>query len=178
MKKWISRDIDYLIVILGSGAMFFGALFYQYALGMEPCFLCIQQRALIFGIFIFSVAGYFFHVKKTGSPTVWRKFLVFCFALITAIFSLYGYDIADAHLANSSQEAFSYLFTSCGTGSPFPALLPLDEWMPSLFGVKTSCDGEIAKAFGVEMPVYVKFFSLLVCVLCCAKLIFAFKGND
>jgi len=177
-RKFLQRDFEWFFVILGSGGLFFGALFYQYFFDMQPCYLCIQQRALVFGVFLTSSIGYALHLNKIHSPTLGAKIPLVISILLTIVFSSYAMDIAASHIDSASAGEFSYLFSSCGTGSPFPSWLALDDWFPSVFGVKGSCDGELAKAFGIDMPEYIKFFSVLATVLCCVKLFMAFKDKE
>lgn len=178
LLKIAKRDFEWFIVIAGSAILFFGALFYEYVLGMAPCHLCIQQRALIFGILLSTTAAYIFHFKKYNNPSVIKTLIVISFVCLTVFFSAYAYDIASTHLANSAVGEFSFLFSTCDGGEPFPSYLPLDQWSPFLFGVKASCSDGIAKALGVEMPVYVQFFSVLVTVISCAKMLLALRGNN
>ncbi len=49
--------ISALIVLLGSGALLAGALFFQYALGIEPCPLCHWQRYPHVAVLLFAAGA-------------------------------------------------------------------------------------------------------------------------
>tara|TARA_R110001583_G_scaffold85368_4_gene223713 strand:- start:883 stop:1434 length:552 start_codon:yes stop_codon:yes gene_type:complete len=176
--KIAKRDFEWLITTLGSASLFLGALFYEHVFGMAPCYLCVQQRALILGIFLSSVVGYMFHLIKCKHQSTINALPVIFFAGLSLVFASYAYDIAVEHLASSGGGEFSFLFSTCDGGEPFPSYLPLDKWLPFFFSVKASCDDGIAKAFSLEMPVYVQFFSMLVTVLSCVKITFSLDRRN
>ena len=54
-----------------------------------------------------------------------------------------------------AENPMSFLFSTCGSSSPFGKFLALDEWWPAVFEINGVCSSNIAKALGVKMPVFV-----------------------
>lgn len=168
------KNYGWIVINIGAFSLFMGALFYQYILDMQPCFLCIQQRTLIFSIWVISIIGATLGVKKHYSPSIKLTVIDLFLVALVMLSAVYAYDISSAHMDMASAGEFGFMFSTCEGGSPFPSFLPLDTLSPGLFGVMASCDGDVAEALGLKMPVYVQAFSVLVMAICCAKFLLAF----
>jgi disulfide bond formation protein DsbB len=175
--KVVMRDFDWLLVISLSAVFFSGAIFYEYAFDMPPCYLCVQQRALVLGILLSSLFGYAFYTKNIDKPTKLKDAAIILSVCINITFALLAFEIASEHLATSTSSEFSFLFSSCETGTPFPSFMPLDQWLPFLFGVKASCADGMAEALGLKMPVYILYFGMLVTAFSCVKMILVLSGR-
>lgn len=177
-RELFGKNRGWIIIHALSAILLFGALAYQYVLDMHPCYLCIQQRALVLAVYLTSLIGYLLLLNKPENTSWGFKLADFILVVLTAIAAAYAYDISGSHVAMASAGEFGFMFSTCEGGSPFPNFMPLDIWWPEVLGVKASCDGEVAKALGVEMPVYVQAFSVLVIMVCCAKLVLALDTKE
>lgn len=130
------------------------ALFFQYGLKLEPCIMCIYQRAALWAIVFAGVTG------GLGVKYLLARITAY---ILWAIGALWGLLLAVEHVeiqrASSSPLSFMY---SCDIVPNFPAWAPLHEWIPSLFAATGDC-GEIAWQFlGFSMPEWmIVVFSLL-----------------
>ena len=104
------------------------ALYFQYAMGLAPCIMCIYQRVAIWSIVFAGLIGYF------GSQHVLARILAYAFWGTGAI---WGLLIALEHVEIQS-STMSFLF-SCEFIPNFPSWAPLHEWLPWLFAVTGDC---------------------------------------
>jgi disulfide bond formation protein DsbB len=156
---------------------FFIAIFYQHYFDMDPCFKCIQQRSFLL---LSGFLAFFSWVILTSSNPnhrsayIVKSILSFTLAFMGAYSASAAYHVAKDHLSAAHSE-FSFLFSTCSTNSPLPEWLPLDVWIPDLFAATGECSGDIAKAFGIEMPVIVQGISLIFVTLIFCFIIMQFK---
>jgi disulfide bond formation protein DsbB len=122
------------------------ALFFQYAMNLQPCIMCVYQRVAVLSILLAGVIGYIscrFVIGRFISYGLWGTG------------AIWGLLIAKEHVAMQS-ETFS-LFFSCETTPNFPHWLPLHEWLPQLFAATGSC-GDINWQFmSYSMPQWMMF---------------------
>lgn len=117
------------------------ALFFQYAMDLKPCIMCVYQRLAILAIFIAGVigtVGYRNIIARTVAYALW------------GVSSIWGLIIAFEHI--EMQENYGSIFYSCEYLPNFPVWAPLHEWLPFLFEVTGDC-GVISWQFlGYSMP--------------------------
>ncbi len=135
------------------------ALFFQYALDLKPCIMCIYQRVAIWGVFFAGVVGsisYQYLFGRIVSYILW------------ATGAIWGLLIALEHVEMQS-STMSFLF-SCEFVPNFPTWAPLHEWIPALFAATGDC-GDINWQFlGYSMPqwmvvVYAVYSALFLVVI-------------
>lgn len=119
----------WLLLLVFSVALFSAALFLQHVLGFEPCELCIYQRVALLGIIISSLVS----LLKPKSRVLCA--LSTCGAMYCAV--------RGALLAWQQIEIFlrPNKLHICHARAKFPALLPLDDWIPAIFEVRALCGG-------------------------------------
>jgi disulfide bond formation protein DsbB len=143
--------------------LFLAALFYQHMFAMPPCYKCIQQHSLLalsgLLLLIVWVNEYPTYTSKFFSQT--RSLASIAGAFLAALSASSAYKVAAEHLRVAADE-MSFLYSSCETTSPLPSWLPLDIWLPSFFKATGSCADDVARAFGIEMPVFVQVMSLIL----------------
>ncbi len=134
-----ARSAWYWLSLIAIGVTSEGvALYYQYALDVRPCVLCIHVRIwMLCLIFIASLALLIRHSKKL---------LVVTHTLITLIL---------AGLLNTSYQLLGtergWVFGSCDFNLGLPEWLALEEWLPSLFKIWEACGYTPELLFGVTM---------------------------
>jgi len=149
-----------LLVLLGLVclALVGGALYFQFALGEDPCPWCIMQRyAFIFvAIFAFVAAA----LPARGAP----RYVAVWLALISAIG---GIIAAGKHVYILSSVQ------SCGfdTLQPIVDGLPPAKWLPAVFKTAGLCDTPYPPVLGLSLPAWallgfvIAFCSLLGVVI-------------
>lgn len=131
----------WLLLALSALGLELCALFFQYAMDLAPCIMCVYQRVAIFAIILAGSIGFWgckFLIARVMAYALW------------ATGGIWGLLIALEHVeiqANSGS-----LFFSCDFIPNFPAWAPLHEWIPILFEATGDC-GEISWQFlGYSMP--------------------------
>ncbi len=135
-RLWPALGLSF--VALGWG----GALFSQEILGLEPCPLCIAQRAALTACGAFLLAQLI-----VGGSVSWLSVLS---QALSALFAAAGAGVAARHLwivhfppPASCGADFSYLMDS----------LPLSRWLPLLFSGEGECSEAGSQAFlGLSLP--------------------------
>jgi protein dithiol:quinone oxidoreductase len=129
--------------ILALSALLFEltALYFQYAMGLAPCIMCIYQRVAVLAIFcagIIGSVGYNFVLARIAAYALW------------ATGSIWGILLAVEHV--EMQSATFSLFFTCEFTPNFPSWAPLHQWLPALFEATGDC-GKISWEFlGYSMP--------------------------
>lgn len=131
----------WLLLALSALALELCALFFQYAMNLAPCIMCVYQRVAILAIILagfFGFAGCRFLLTRVVAYTLW------------AVGAIWGLLIALEHV--EIQENVGSLFFSCDIFPNFPSWAPLHEWIPFLFEATGDC-GDINWQFlGYSMP--------------------------
>ena len=132
---------SWLLLGLSALGLEVAALYFQYAMGLAPCIMCIYQRVAIWSIVFAGLIGYF------GSQHVLARILAYAFWGTGAI---WGLLIALEHVEIQS-STMSFLF-SCEFIPNFPSWAPLHEWLPALFEATGDCGDINWQFFGYTMP--------------------------
>jgi len=130
------------------------ALFFQYALNLAPCIMCIYQRCAVLGLTLTLVT------VINPSNLVLRLFGYISWG----ISSFWGWKIANEHIAmQTNTDPFAF---SCEIVPNFPSFMPLHEWFPAFFAATGDC-GEISWSFvGLSMPAWMQIiFAAYSCLL-------------
>lgn len=140
------------------------ALYFQYAMGLAPCIMCIYQRTAIWGIFFAGVVG------SLGNKNSVLRIIAF---LLWGLGAIWGLLIAIEHVEIQS-STMSFLY-SCEIIPNFPSWAPLHEWLPSLFEATGDCGDINWQFFGYTMPqmmiVVYGGFSAALAIIILARLI-------
>ncbi len=117
------------------------ALFFQYAMDLKPCIMCVYQRLAVAAIFFAGIIGYF------TCKLMFTRIILYG---LWGTGAIWGLLIAVEHVEMQSNSGS--LFFSCEFIPNFPAWAPLHEWIPFLFEATGDC-GEISwQFFGYSMP--------------------------
>lgn len=142
------------------------ALYFQYAMDLKPCIMCIYQRTAVLGIFFSGLLGY------TTCHQWWGRASAAILWLVSAIWGLF---IAIEHVEIQTAT----FFVMCEIVPNFPQWLPLHEWLPAFFAATGDC-GKIEWQFiGMSMPqwmiVVFSIYSLTGIIPLIARLLFLRK---
>lgn len=137
------------------------ALYYEHALGMRPCSLCIHSRLWIALLIVGATVGLLVREYLAGR-------------VVASVVSL-G---AGAGLLRTSWQLLGtergWYFGSCGSTAGLPSWFELDAWLPWLFGVKDACGRTPKLLFGVTMAEGLFVFGIAVIAFGLVALVSAF----
>ncbi|MEW7988856.1 MAG: disulfide bond formation protein DsbB [gamma proteobacterium symbiont of Ctena orbiculata] len=139
-------------LLLASSALILegAALYFQYGLELDPCVLCIYQRAAVLGIFLSALIG-----MSAPRSLVARSIGYAGWALAA------GWCLYLALELSGMQLGMVQPSLSCDVNAKFPAWLKLDHWLPAVFQPTGFC-GDIQWQFlGLSMPLWLALIMLL-----------------
>ncbi|SET10253.1 disulfide bond formation protein DsbB [Thalassotalea agarivorans] len=130
------------------------ALYFQYAMDLAPCIMCVYQRVAVFGLLFAGLIGAFSYRHVIGRIVAY---------IVWGISAIWGLIIAQEHILMQGPDGFLY---TCEYIPNFPKWAPLHEWFPALFEATGDC-GEISWQFlSLSMPQWMLvFFSCFVLAL-------------
>lgn len=141
LSNLTQQSRPWLLLALSALVLELTALYFQYAMDLAPCIMCIYQRVAIFAIFFAGVIG------SIGFNFVLARMIAYG---LWATGSIWGLLIAIEHV--DMQSAKFSLFFSCEFIPNFPSWAPLHQWLPALFEATGDC-GKISWEFlGYSMP--------------------------
>jgi disulfide bond formation protein DsbB len=137
------QPLAWLLLAVSALALEAAALYFQHGLDLDPCVLCIYQRAAVAGIFISATIGLLFH-RFTSLRWLalfgWVAAVVWCLYLAIKL--------------SGMQLGWIGPSLSCDVKAKFPIWLKLDQWLPEVFQPTGFC-GEIQWQFlGLSMPLW------------------------
>ncbi|CCQ12377.1 Periplasmic thiol:disulfide oxidoreductase DsbB,required for DsbA reoxidation [Pseudoalteromonas luteoviolacea B = ATCC 29581] len=117
------------------------ALYFQYAMGLEPCIMCIYQRTAVLGVLVAGIVGYL----KPNNLVI--RSVAF---IIWGIASIWGFLIAKEHIyMQTTDDPFAF---TCDMFPNFPEFMPLHEWVPVFFAATGDCGNIDWEFAGLSMP--------------------------
>lgn len=140
LSNWPDRKLPWVVLMLSALCFEICALYFQYAMGLEPCIMCIYQRTAMLGIFFAGLIGVIGHKH-------WFARLI-AFA-IWGTSAIWGMLIAVEHVDIQSGSSF---FVMCELVPNFPSWLQLHEWIPSFFEATGDCGNIDWQFAGYSMP--------------------------
>lgn len=140
------------------------ALYYQYGLNEPPCVLCIHFRLLVAGLIIIGVLGLWLREHQWG-----RALLSFSFLLIAAGMLERAYQLV------GTEQGF--VIGECSMSLGLPTWLAIDQWMPWLFGVQTTCGYTPIIAWNISMAESLMAMAIVLC-LSAIVMLFSFSFRE
>lgn len=135
------RSLPWLLLALSALALEGAALYFQYGLELDPCVLCVYQRAAVMGILLSALIGLLAPRLPLARMTAylgWGTASLWCLYLALKL--------------SGMQLGFIAPSLSCDVNARFPGWLKLDQWLPAVFQPSGFC-GEIQWQFlGLSMP--------------------------
>ncbi|MDH5611874.1 MAG: disulfide bond formation protein B [Gammaproteobacteria bacterium] len=130
------------------GLSFMGAaLYYQHVLGTRPCLLCIQVRLWVSLLVLVSLAGFLLRNNRLLNSIMHLSVVLTAIALVERSYQLLGTERG-------------FVFGDCGFELGLPAWFAIDEWLPSVYYVETSCGYTPEIIFGITMAEVLMVFSV------------------
>ena len=145
------RSLWWAMLILGSG-MFAAALYWQYALGEDPCQVCIHARLWVVAI---ALIGALMLVLPSNRGTGFGGLVLL---LVSSAGlgerSYYLYEIENFRGDGSCQFTLG-----------MPDWFAVDRWFPALFEVRNICSYTPEIAFGISMAEALVVISVLIAAI-------------
>jgi protein dithiol:quinone oxidoreductase len=142
----------WLTLILATVSLLTVALYFQYGRGELPCLMCIQVRLWVVLLFFVAMIGFFSRYKPVFNLLP-QAAVVGC-----------GIGLLDrAYLLLGTERGF--VFSDCGFSLGLPHWLALDDWLPSVFRVETSCGYTPELAFGITMAEALMVLSVVLLIV-------------
>ena len=145
------RSLWWAMLILGSG-MFAAALYWQYALGEDPCQVCIHARLWVAAI---ALIGALMLVLPSNRGTGFGGLvLLLVSSMGLGERSYYLYEIENFRGEGSCQFTLG-----------MPDWFAVDRWFPALFEVRNICSYTPEIAFGISMAEALVVISVLIAAI-------------
>ena len=136
-------------LIVFSLALEVSALFYQYVLDYPPCVLCIHVRVYLLGLILISILALLINKNRSGRLLAHSLSLAIYIGLAERSYQLLGTERG-------------FVFSECNMELGLPFWLALDQWLPTVFQVHTSCGYTPVLLFGVTMAEALMLISIVL----------------
>lgn len=148
----VSRSRWYWLVLITGGVFLITvALYYQYAQDELPCTLCIHVRLWISLFIIVSVTGLLIRNYKVSNTLAQLSIVLIAGALIERSWQLIGTERG-------------FLPGTCSFDLGLPAWFVIEEWLPWLFRVETTCGKTPEILLGITMAEMLMALSALLTI--------------
>lgn len=148
--KTISHSRGYwLLYIIGSLALLAAALYFQFVRELPPCLLCIQVRLLLSLLIVVSIAGLLSRTNRAVNVIAHLSVILVAVALIERSYQLLGTERG-------------FVFSDCGFDLGLPAWFAIDEWLPWLYRVETTCGYTPEIIFSITMAEALMLMSVVM----------------
>lgn len=155
----ISRSpIYWLTYIVGGLSLLVVALIYQYVFEELPCVVCIQIRLWFSLLVLLAIAGLM--LRK------WRGLNLFF--QLSIVLSSVGL-VERSYLLLGTEKGF--VFGDCGFSTGLPEWFAIEQWLPGIYGVETSCGYTPEIIFGITMAEVLMLLSICMVIVSCAVLV-------
>lgn len=125
------------------------ALYFQYIQELPPCLMCIQVRLLLSLLLPVSIIG-----LMSRSNRVVNLIAHISVVLIAAAFTERSYQLLGTERG--------FVFSDCGFELGLPSWFAIDEWLPWLYRVETTCGYTPDIIFGITMAEVLMLISVLL----------------
>jgi disulfide bond formation protein DsbB len=160
------RSLWWAMLVLGGG-MFAAALYWQYALGDDPCQVCIQAR--LWAVAIALIGALMLVLPSNLGTNLGGLVLLLVSSVGLGERSYYLYEIENFRGDGSCQFTLG-----------MPNWFAVDRWFPALFEVRNICSYTPEIAFGVSMAEALLGISALIIAISVVagwRLITALRSN-
>lgn len=148
--KLITRSPWYwLIYICGGIFLITAALYFQYIKGELPCTLCIQVRLWVTLFILISIVGLLSRHNIIINLLAQVVIILIAIAMIDRSYLLLGTERG-------------FIFSNCGVELGLPGWFAIDQWLPWLYRIETSCGYTPVIGFGITMAEALMVLSVLL----------------
>ena len=129
IAQWSTTRSAWILLALSALGLECAALYFQYAMKLEPCIMCIYQRVAVTGILF---AGLIPAIApqsallRLGGFGLWGTS-----AIWGMLIAIEHYDI--------QTETDPFNFAACELNPNFPDWFQIHQWLPAVFEVRGDC---------------------------------------
>ena len=145
--------------------MFAAALYWQYALGADPCQVCIQARLWVVAIAL--IGALMLTLPDTTGTRLGGLILLFISSMGLGERSYYLYEIENFRGDGSCQFTLG-----------MPDWFAVDRWFPALFEVRAICSYTPELFLNISMAEALIFIAASLCFLICISALRLLFGDD
>ena len=142
----------WLFYIAGGLSLLAVALYFQFVREELPCLMCIQVRLLISLLVIVSFTGWLLRGYRVMSSVAHLFIVLIAVGLTERSYQLLGTERG-------------FVFGDCGFNLGLPAWFAIEEWLPWLYRVETTCGYTPEIIFGITMAEALMVISVLLLLL-------------
>lgn len=137
---WSLRRKPWMVLAFSAIAFEAAALYFQYGKNLQPCVMCIYERAAVLGILIASL------IAMIAPHWLLLRFLgIIGFIASSSSGLILAYNHTQIQLHPSP-------FSACSPYAHFPSWLPLDKWASWMFQPHGDCSIIVWKMLNWSMP--------------------------
>ncbi|MCW8851476.1 MAG: disulfide bond formation protein B [Gammaproteobacteria bacterium] len=149
LKDIQQGHVYWLVYIAGSLLLMAAAMYFQYIREEPPCLMCIQVRLLLSLLIFIAVIG-----LLTRRHPMMNVLANISTVLVALSMSERAYQLLGTERG--------FVFSDCGFDLGLPVWLALDEWLPWLFRVQTTCGYTPEIVFGITIAESLMVLSILL----------------
>jgi disulfide bond formation protein DsbB len=163
--KSISHSRSYWLVVMISGFILLvvGQL-YQHVLDHMPCVMCIQVRLWLSLLVIMALAGMLTINRRIMNSMAHLSIVAIAVGLVERSYQLLGTECG-------------FVFGDCGFATGLPGWFAVEEWLPSMYRVETSCGYTPELVFGITMAEALMVFSTCLLLVSVSVALASFAKN-
>jgi len=151
----------WLLFIIGSISLMSIALYFQYVRDELPCTMCIQVRLWFSLLVIVSFVGLLLRKNRVVNLLAQLSIVVIASGLAERSYLLLGTERG-------------FVFASCGVDLGLPAWFAIENWLPWIYRVETSCGYTPEVIFGITMAESLMVLSVLLLIVSFCVLLASF----
>ncbi len=148
----------WLLFIIGSISLMSIALYFQFFRDELPCTMCIQVRLWFSLLIIVSLVGLLLRKNRVVNLLAQLSVVGIASGLAERSYLLLGTERG-------------FVFASCGVDLGLPAWFAIENWLPWIYRVETSCGYTPEVIFGITMAESLMVLSVLLLIVSCCVLL-------
>jgi disulfide bond formation protein DsbB len=141
MDKLVTSRYAWLLLAVSALGLELAALYFQYALQLDPCVLCVYERNAVALIFLAGVIG------LVNPQVIVLRIIGY---LLWAAGTVWGLYLSVKH--SGIQMGLIEDSGSCDFVANYPSWIQLDRWIPWLFNPTGFCEDIQWQFLGLSMP--------------------------
>ena len=139
----------YIVAVL---ILLAAALYFQFVREELPCLMCIQVRLLVSLLVIVAFAGLFSRHNRAINSIAHLSVVMIAAGLTERSYQLLGTERG-------------FVFGDCGFDLGLPGWFAIEDWLPWLYRVETSCGYTPEIIFGITIAESLMVLSVLILLL-------------
>lgn len=164
--KSISQSHWYWLAYIFAGlGLLAAALLLQFVREELPCLMCIQVRLFISLLIIIAFAGLLSRHNRIATTGVHLSIVLIAIALVERSYQLLGTERG-------------FVFGDCGFSLGLPSWFAIDDWLPWLYRVETSCGYTPEIIFGITIAEILMVLSVLLLLISVCVFLLSFVKSQ